>query len=428
MKSSFALEVVARADWGTGPFDLPGVLEDYPMFAEMSAEQMRKIHAPTRIRLGSKGDLNVLADGSLRTSSGSGAFVLHFDAEGALQVKIPLHRDDLGDSDEVIILDYAVDADTNCYLLEHVRSPNANRSSNRLRMVTKEGLVRWSRVGPTSEQEFDFEQLKGSFHRLLIDGNSRLYLPATRHAGAIAEIERDTGAVAKVYTSEEFSDKLFMDERGRVTYILYFPDLNLRGLGLFDLQESELTTMVGDGRLYGWLLYPIGVDVSADLYAWKESSVARISLDGRISPIAEFDNIVVRSNDQAVLSSLLRTDAEKAVVVQVNRRSPGGGPARLDLRLPQELSGGSAWKLIHVDEQEQHYVYGGEQPGRAGMLLVYQTDGTLKETISPPGDLLPLESRLANYSFWQVDSLGRIYLPVTDGHGLRVVRLIPSSG
>ena len=183
--------------------------------------------------------------------------------------------------------------------------------------------------------------------------------------------------------------------------------------------------LVGDEELYGWLLYPIGVDASPDVYAWRECRVARISFDGRISPIAEFDNIVVRSNDQAVFSSRLRVDGERALVVQVHRGSPPGGPDSLDLRLPQDVSGGHAWELIHVDEQEQYYVYGGEEPARVGTLLIYESDGSLKETISPPVDLLTLESRLANYSFWQVDSLGRVYVPVTDASGLKVVRLIP---
>ncbi|HEV8483542.1 MAG TPA: hypothetical protein VGV87_08345 [Blastocatellia bacterium] len=421
MKSEPTFEVFSSIPWGHRNTDIPLAIEDYPAYAFASPDQMRKVRTPVRIRLGTQGRLHALADASARPAT---PFILHLDAAGQVLGKTPLSGNDQ-DSVEVIILDYVVDADTNCYLLEHVRSREANQSNNRLRMINRDGVPGWSRIGPISEEEFDFHELSGSFHRLLMDGNSCLYLPATRHAGAIAEIDRDTGAVARVHTSEKFSDKLFMNERGTVIYILYFTDLNLRGLGLFNLEEGNVATLVGDEELYGWLLYAIGVDASPDVYAWRESCVARISFDGRISPIAEFDNIVVRSNDQAVFLSRLRVDGEKALVVQVNRGSALGGPDSLELRLPQDVSGGHAWELIHVDEQEQYYVYGGEEPARVGTLLVYESDGSLKETISPPVDLLTLESRLANYSFWQVDSLGRVYITVTDASGLRVVRLIP---
>jgi hypothetical protein len=84
---------------------------------------------------------------------------------------------------------------------------------------------------------------------------------------------------------------------------------------------------------------------------------------------------------------------------------------------------GGAWKLIHVDEQERYAIFGGEEPGQAGTLLVYSSNGKLEERITPPPDLLPVESTLENHSFWEVDARGRVYLPVLDPQGFKVIRL-----
>jgi hypothetical protein len=60
-----------------------------------------------------------------------------------------------------------------------------------------------------------------------------------------------------------------------------------------------------------------------------------------------------------------------------------------------------------------------------GNVLVYNKDGELEEGKSLIPDLITIESRLQDHSFWEVDSQGRIYLPVTDAQGLKIVRVVP---
>ena len=310
----------------------------------------------------------------------------------------------------MFILDYAADADGSCYLLERIQSRQSNESNNRLRKISSDGKVQWSRSGPISEEEFDFRELKGSFKRLLMDGRSRLYVAAPEHAGAIAEIDRDTGGVAHVYTSDKFGSEVFMDEEATVVYVLYFQDVNRRGLGFFKLAEHKVKAIVGGVELYGWLLYPFGVDSSSNIYAWNESAVARISSDGQIDIITVLDNVVVGPRDGVIFTSHLLSGNELSPLVQVGRYSPAGESSYKELRLPENLSplrvGG--WKLIHVDDRERLYLFGGEEPGRAGKLLIYSNNGDLEQTASMPSDLLLMESRLESYSFWDVDSRGRI--------------------
>jgi hypothetical protein len=428
MSSKLTFEIVARGPWGDGPNEIPLVLENYPLFGYISPGQMRKIRASAQIRLSPQGLIHALADAPLRTPGAGTIFIHHFNAEGKIIRKTPVLSMDRSDTDELMILDYAVDAAGNSYLLERVRSLQSNQPINRLRKIKPDGEIQWARTGPVSDHEFDFNSLKGSFTKLLMDGSSRLYLPATHHAGAIAEIDPATGAVARVYSSDKFSNQVFMNERGDVFYILYFPDLNRRGIGRFNLADQRLTSFAGGVELYGLLLYPFGVDDSFNVYVRNNSAIFRISPDGKTHEMAAFDNIVVRSSDDAIFSSRLLSGNERSPMVLVERHSAGGGSMRRKLQLPGDLGArfpveGGAWKLIHVDEQDRYTIFGGEEPGRAGTLLVYSSNGDLEERITPPPDLLPIESTLENHSFWEIDARGRVYLPVLAPEGFKVIRL-----
>jgi hypothetical protein len=428
MSSKLTFEIVARGTWGDGPNEIPLVLENYPLFGYIKSEQVRKIRAPAQIRLNPQGSIYALADAPLRTPDGGPVFIHNFNAEGNIIRKTPVLSMDHPNTNELMILDYAVDAAGNSYLLERIHSRQSNQEINRLRKIKPDGEIQWSRTGPVSDQEFDFNSLKGSFTKLLIDGRSRLYLPATNHTGAIAEIDPATGAVTHVYTSDKFSNQVFMNERGVVFYILYFPESNRRGIGYFNLADQRLTFFVGGVELYGLLLYPFGVDASSNVYVWNNSVIVRISPSGKTHEIAAFDNIVVRSSDGAIFSSRLLSGNERSLTVLVERHQPNGASMRRELRLPEDLSArypgnGGGWKLIQVDDKERYAIFGGEEPGQAGTLLVYSSNGNLEERITPPPDLLPIESTLENHSFWEVDAHGRVYLPVVAPQGFKVIRL-----
>ena len=401
------------------------MLVDYPLFGEVSAaEQMRKVRAPVRIRLDAWGGIHALADAPLRTPARGHIFIHHFDAEGRITGKTLVPANNQFVASDLIILDFVADTEGNTYFIEQIHSRQSNLSNNRLRKVSKDGDTLWSRTGAISGDEFELNGLKGNFKRLLMDGNSRLYLPATEHAGIIAEINPVTGNVMQVYTSDKYSNKIFMNEKGIVLYVLYFPEVNRRGLGYFNLADQRLKTIVGGIELYGGLLYPFGVDAASNLYTWNDFVIAKISSDGHINVIAMFDNLTVRSNDGTVFTSHLLSDDGQSSRVLVESYSPRGEFGHIVLSLPEELQrrcGG--WKLIHVDKQDRYYVFGGEEPGQAGVLLIYSKDNKLEEAISPPPDLLNMESTLEHYSLWEVDSHGRIYLPVIDAEGFKIVRL-----
>jgi len=413
------LEVFATVPWGDGPDAIPLALQDHPPFGEVSPEQMRKVRVPVRIRLDARGGLHVLAASTPGRPAG---FIYHVDANGSLTGRTPLDSAGPSRAGESTLMDYVVDEDGNCYLLELLRLQNPRQSRNRLAKLSATGTVLWSREGASTNDDFDVGELKGNFRRLWMDEDSRLFLPAIEHAGVIAEIDRETGAVSRLHTSARFSRYGFLSARGRVVYALYFQELGRRGIGVFDMASESLTTTIGDPELYSWLVVPLGVDGSSNLYAWKDFSIARIAPDGRTTVMGALGNICVGAAGDTLYSSVLRKEGVVSVLhVTAHERNGLTNYLALSLRGTAGQSTGE-WKLIHVDARQRYHVFGGEEPGQAGTLLVYSDKGVLLDTLSPPPELLSLESTLQHPASWEVDRRGRIYMPVLDSGGLKVIR------
>ncbi len=410
--------------WGTGPEEMPAVLEEYPPFSLVAEGQMRRVYAPVRLYVDPQGGLHALADAVLRQEGAATVYLYHFDAGGTLRGRTPLALD----HPKAVawrIQDYVVDAEGYSYVLETLHGPPEAFPLNRVRKVRADGAVEWARAGLVTEDRVDFDTLEGSFSQLLIDGQGSVYLPTTEPAGALARLDPQTGAVAAVYAWDEGEDPFFMDAAGTAYCVAYLSEVNRRALAAFDLQSGAKKTTVGDEALYGWLTYPIGVDRAGHFYASLHADLARIAFDGRVVWQDRVENVVVPASEGAVFVSRSQTEPDRAVAVAVYR--PDGTVAAESLALPPARAAApdAAWRLIHVDDENRRYVFGGEQPGQAGTLLIYSEAGDLVEERTPPPDLLPLESRLENQLHWVAGADGSIYLPVTTPSGFSVVRIVP---
>jgi hypothetical protein len=430
MHEQFSLEVFVTAPWGDGLEAIPEVLEDYPAFGEMSPAQMRRVRAPVRIRLDTAGGLHALADAPAR--AGVDVFVYHFDATGQLRGRTRILQLAATEARTTRIADYAVAADGSVYLLERIQPGGTSPEQNRLRKLNCAGETQWVRTGLSSNEQFDPHTLTGRITALLIDGRSRLYLAALNPSGTISEIDVASGGTARVHAAAIVGGDVFMNERGIAYYIAYFPESRRRGIAVFDPASGHLRPTVFGSDAYGWLTYPLGVDTSSNVYAWKDASVARVSPDGRIEVLATINGVTLGS-DGVVISSRLVMRDDHSLTVEVERRDPGSwsgtGANRSALHLPEDLGArpGGDWRLIHVDKNGRYFVFGGEAPGNAGRVLVYSHDGRFEKITPTHSALLTLESRIENHRLWTVDGRGRIYLPMTDGRGFKVLRLLPRS-
>jgi hypothetical protein len=94
------------------------------------------------------------------------------------------------------------------------------------------------------------------------------------------------------------------------------------------------------------------------------------------------------------------------------------GPAG-ESRLPAP----AGFRLVHVDSAGRYHLLGGEAPGDAGEIRVHAPDGRLESAAPSPEDLAAIDCRLPIHTAWQVDSDGRITIPVLTPDGVAIVRL-----
>jgi hypothetical protein len=424
MKTIFSFQLLLSIPWGNADQELPLLLNDYPEFAFVSEEQMRKIPVPLRIRIDDKGGVHILAWSESKRGDNGTASLYHVDNSGRLLGSTVLDMD-YPHAHSWEILDYGLDSEGNCYLLEIMQSEKSGPRFNRLRMVNAGGSTHWARIGEVTEAAFNAEKLEGTYRHLIIKSQSGIYLPAENQLNSIAQYNLETGELSTVHKLDMVGSNYFMNDKDNIYTVTYIEEIRKRALCSFDVSTGSSKVVACDNDLYGLLALPIGVDNDNNFYAFQNSEIAKISFQGEIVWKLQIENLFVRSRDGAVFVSSSAPDSNQSWSVNVHVFDKDEAPTCLNFTIESDLSGNEnpGWRLIHVDDQERYYIFGAESPGNAGSLLIFTADGKLEEIASPPPDLLPLESRLEAYSFWVVDQEGRIYLPVTDSEGFKIVLL-----
>lgn len=388
------LDVVTVLPWQDDADALQGLccsLEDFPLFGWATPEQLRKGHAPVRIRLDNGGGFHLLGDAG---------GILHLDSDGRPMGRTPLPNR------RTRIVDYVCDTTRHCVLLEQFE--DAGRQFNRLRRLDASGGENWSRVGPTRQTDLDFDSLAGSFSKLLLDEGSALYLPAERHGPEVAEIDPETGKTRRALRQTEGAGIPFL-AGGRLYSVFLDAQTNRRGISVLDPSGRVSSRLLDGAEQYAWLVYPFGVDKHSWLYTWRNGRVARLSAQGQIQELGRLDSVAVRASDRLAFTSYAGLDG---IVVE-------GAGATITLPAPLDF------RLVHVDGQGRYHLLGSEAPDKPGELRVYSSDGLLESRTSAPGNLHAIENRLPIYDAWQVDSLGRVTFTITMPEGSAIVRSRP---
>jgi hypothetical protein len=388
------LEVVTVLPWQDDEEALRGLrcsLQDFPLFAWTTSEQIRKVHSPVRIRLDSGGGFHLLGDVS---------GILHLDSGGR-----PIGRTPLPNRSGRIV-DYACDPTRHCVLLEQFE--DGGRQFNRLRRLDSSGVENWSRVGLTRQTDLDFDHLARSFSKLLLDEGRALYLPAERHGPDVAEIDPETGKTQRTLRQKEGAGIPFL-ANGRLYSVFFDPQTNRRGISVLDPNGRESSQLIDGSEHFAWLVYPFGVDNHSWLYTWRNGRVARLSAQGHIQELGRLDGFAVRALDRLAFTSHAGLDG---IVVE-------GAGATITLSAPSDF------RLVHVDGQGRYYLLGSERPDKPGELRVYSSGGLPESSTSPPENLHAIENRLPTYDAWQVDPQGRVTFTITMPEGVAIVRSRP---
>ena len=389
-------ELRGSAPWGSGAGQVPLSTTPWPLFGEVLEDELRQVPAPLRITLDPRDGVHALAGGA-----GEPAAVVHFAEDGAAAARTSVAPDAAGR-----IADFAVDADGGVYVLSMEGAGGA-----RLRRFVRGGGEAWSRAGA----DLGIGAGAGAPPRLLLDGGSRLHVVLDDGCGTVLRLDGD-GGVEHVFQAQAGGNRAFGTPDGRLVFATWFADSRRHGVVVFDPRDGSRVERVGDDEAHRWLTWPLGVDADARVYAWHFGALARLGAEGAAEPLARVDHVVVRPADGAVFLSRAVEGAQAALEVEAHR--PGAAPSVDTLALPDGDAAG--WRLAHVDDDDRRYLLR-EAPGMPASVAVLSAGG---EQVAQGGaGLLPDESRLQPPDSWRVDPSGRLYLPVVDGAGFRVVRL-----
>jgi hypothetical protein len=395
-------ELRVSAPWGDGDGAVPLSATTQPSFGEASGAELRQVPAPLRIALDPRGGVHALAG-----RAGEPATVVHFSDAGAAAGRTRLAPDP-----PERIAGFAVDAEGAVHAL------GADGTGGiRLRSFAPGGGEAWCRSGA----ELGIPATPGAAPpRLLLDGGSRLHLALDDGRGTVLRLDRG-GDVEHVFHTGAAGNRAFLTPDGRLVAVTWRAEAGRRAVVEFDPREGRSVERPGNVETHRWLTWPLGVDAEGRLYAWHLSALARVDAEGGVEPLGRVEQVVARPADGAVF---LAWTAAGGGAVEVEVHRPGAEPSSGTLALPTG-GGSSAWGLAHVDGDDRRYLLR-EAPGSPPEVAVHAPGG---ERVATGGmELLPDESRLQPPDSWRVDPSGRLYLPVLDGAGFRVVRLTPGTG
>lgn len=415
-------EILISLPWGDEMQAIKPKLLDYPNFSNITLKQVRKIHAPLRIKLDASKGVHILNDNKDNIQNDNNIFITHFTSSGIWNNKTHIAKNG-SDLQERIIVDFVVDRESNCYLLEKIKTNNYYHNS--LIKTNVLGELLWQTEGSYSPELHDFRKLQGEFNKLFIDNQTQLYLTSANQPNSIAKINAANGNISIVYSLEKASNDIFVNDQGTILSPIYFPEQNRRGLFAFYPAFDREEFVIGNEELYGLLLYPFGVDNRSNFYIYKLPSlnpipaIVKISFDGRILREQKIKDLVVSDNGNAIYSHYFHNSRLEITEYR------SSNVQHWSLTLPEKYSTDKSaiYKLIKVDENLNFYFLAGESPGQSGKMLKFSKTGYLEEQIYHSSDLLSLESSLQSFSYWQVDSEGNIYFPISEPSGFKLIKM-----
>lgn len=408
MSSRF--ELWTAVPWSAEPGDrergLRRHLEDFSLFSVTSPLQSRQVLVGRRIRLDPEGGLHALPDVSPRRREV--LEIAHFNAGGRLVGKTTYPAAE----EERYVVDFQAAASGDVWLLEELRGGEKPRRI--LRRLAPDGEQLWAR------------EVEGSVSGLLPGGPGWLQL-ADAEASRVTRVDADSGEPAepRVLEAEGVIQEIFANRAGDLLAVVFVPGADRYGLATFGPGGGAGETAVGGVDVYGLLKFPIGVDDGLDLYASRLPSVfgipgpVHIGRDSRIRTGLDFQEVLVRRDGGAIVAC--HRHGEELVVSET---AGDGTLRRRVVHLPEacRARGENGIDLIHVDGRGRFWLHVGETAGDPGELFVLDDAGRLVERREPPFDLLAVQSTLQLPYTWKVDGAGRLYLPINDPWGFKVVR------
>jgi hypothetical protein len=413
---SIKVETLLTVEWGNGNRQIPLTLVDPLPTSILSPFPINKVRRQVKISVSPSGEISLLSYRE-NTSSAALALVDSFSSTGEYIGRVNLNLETIGNFTWQI-QDFVAVQDGSIYSLEFWQGNNKAEDSYR---------VKYTHIGSNNVQLIYQDSLDAKTPpQLLIDGNLKPFLVwAIGDKLQIRELTPQ--GIGSIYAAWGVPGaKLFMNAQGYLfqTQIQWQTDPPHRDWVSYDPSTQIVSHIVGKDEIYGLLGSPIGVDAEGQAYLQGNWVVSQLLKDGELGWTEEISNIITSSTDGKVFISTYSSEKDELVtssIVHLRIFSKDGDYIESkDIEiLTSSEDGNGGWDLIHVSDNGNLYIFGGADSLHQGKLLIYSPEGKLIKTQSPPPDLLPIQSSLQ--LTWSLDSQGRIYLPVLEPNGVRVM-------
>ncbi|MGA1870235.1 MAG: hypothetical protein ACMUJM_16985 [bacterium] len=338
------------------------------------------------------------------------------------------------------IYDFSPDNEGGIYVLEFIQTKKG-KQLQRLRKFNAKGKEQWERKGEFSVKKVDFNKFSGKFNRICASDKNTLFLPAQYPHRGMAQLNTSNGKTIKVYEWEEYPERVTIGPDNNVYSALFIKDKGNNKIvllrynfktGAREIVESEIQSLQNLA----------GIDCSGAVYSRIYNGIARISPKGKLQWKQSLYGIVVREEENEIFLCSNVTMENNKLELSIERYNKKGELVqtyRCECEKNQLVKGKDVPRFIHIDNKKRFYFHSGETPHDPGIMAIFAHDGTIEETISLSDKtddttlfdnlnnrLLPIESNTVNDTI-EVDSSGRVYVPISDPNGFKVVCFEPET-
>ena len=432
----YQLEVLISMPWGRAQDEIPSVI-CYTPYSEI-------IHQPSTQIIAFRPDQPIYVDRAMNVYVMAGDMacfdrgdtpeytLLGFDTEGALMNRIEIVAagyDEIPDGYYYQFGAFAVDGDR-LYILDYFSADvSSSNYPNSVMRLCKLSLYQDNTSGDLQaipEWAYTYsgsEIVVGDFD-LLVGPSSEVYVI---YQGEITEFDPATGQVERSMSFERSMVNPMLAGDGS----LYAEEIrcDLTGETCTDFPSVVFAFFLGidvDGNVYEWRGYDASIVrllVDEGLAEYRLEGVVYHEGAGLYLSFWDEDHLTMEilhwdaagqymGSDALDIPDLERSYYDQRLVQLVQVDTDGGYFVSDSVRFSSTNRDQAIYYYVSNDQCEllQRFEdFYGDDDSYAAMMLF----------------MLPIESRVEHFTYMHVDDLGRIYIPVIDPEGFRVVRLTP---
>ncbi|MEQ8386720.1 MAG: hypothetical protein RH949_30635 [Coleofasciculus sp. A1-SPW-01] len=441
MQLKYIPNLIISIPWGNQEHSIPHTAyEKVSLSGMFTGQSKRKIRPVYPIRLDQDENLYLIFDSPQGAAPSERKYrLMRFNNQGNLtdEFDINLNADSI---ERWQILDFHPDHQGGVYLLE-VLGTTQHQLFHRLRRVNSQSQEIWSKKEILNYRDLDFYKLAGKLEYLIAPDRDSLYLPTRYPKQGLASFDVNTGDIISANQWNESASKLTITSSHEVYYSRILDDASRKRHVLIRQNLSNGNREVIESEIQ-YLHDLAGVDAEGKIYPRIHNGIARLSDQGKLEWQQSIYGIVVRSEDQHIFICSRADRVENTVILEVEQYDSSGNKIKkFTFQLPEQQLQvkGDLPRLISVDQKSRFYFYGGETDHQAGTLFVFSSEDQLPKIQSlaetdPEGfplfnkvnqELLQIESQVGSPNMFEIDSLGHVYIPLSDPQGFKVIRLQP---